>query len=459
MKIQVSMSDACGTFAMQGVEAEENAQLLFASFLPMAGLPESKPLVTNTSNANVEFMADDISPATVNLPMGFEISELQNSRTDIALSSVSDTDASALLAPKEMNSSVVANAAIGRTPGVDDVSSQIISANKPVFSEINPNLLPNMLEQINTASIDARNVLKADNNVYADAGIVVDTVLSKKEGASPLDADLPEQPMDDTGLQQKDEFDARTSLEKIPVDLTPLVKSILPEISTSQIKSRGNEVSPPKGNEQEAIDTRVTFNAIDSVKPMAIEDSAQQNTQSYDALLTNVADFFNKRVAIMDPAPVKNKMDGVSMNTASFREVENTSALRAFQYSSNGVPSTLKVDSHFATLKVYPPDLGQITAEIQMNKGMTELTLRADNPQVRHFIETNLQQLRESFENSNINLGQVNVQNHSAEDKHGFQRNHNPAFANMDTPHKPDTDRPKARAETPRSNSLIDTYA
>lgn len=449
MKIQVSMSDSLGTFATQSVEAEENAQILFASFLPMAGLSES-----NSSNANLEFMADDIAPVAPNLLTGLESHQLQNSGNDMTLPIVLDTVAFPLMPAMLPLNNFEANTATNLALEVNDPASA-----KTARAEINPNLLPNMLEQINTASIDARNVVQAESHVNAEAGIVVNTVLSKKEETLPLDSDLPEQQITDAGLQQKELSVGRVSLERVPVDVTPFAKSILPEVSTSHIKSRDNDVVSLKSDEPDVIDTRVAFNAIDSVKPMAIDESAQQNTQLYDALLTNVADFFNKRVAIMDPAPVKNKMDGVSMNTPSFRDVENTSALRAFQYSSNGVPGTLKVDSHFATLKVYPPDLGQITAEIQVNKGMTELTLRADNPQVRHFIETNLQQLRESFENSNINLGQVNVQNHSAEDKHGFQRNHNSAFANMDTPLKPDTDRPKARAETPRSQSIIDTYA
>lgn len=464
MKIQ-AMSDSHGTFSVQSIDAEENAQILFASVLPLVELPESNQQSDFIPYTNVDCLTDSLSQI-MNTPQNVP-DHRQLQQADVTMPVLFTTDTSdTLLAMRTINTikpQNEINTADNITLEINDLGYQMVPGTEPALRETNPNLLPNVLEQINTAFVDVKNALKPEDNVHPETIAPIDNPLFKKDTLVTGEINLFDQLLNNEKFEQKDLTVDRTLSDAVLVPLTSFAnrKFNFPNVSPGLItENPDDEMFLIRNSGLNPIDTSanvINGNEID--KTTTVTELAGQNNPSYDTLLTNVAEFFNKRLAIMEPSLNKGKAAPVLITEGAYHELENNSAIRAFQYSANGVPTSLKVDSYFATLKVYPPDLGQITAEIQVNKGMTELTLRADNPQVKHFIETSLQQLRESFENSNISLGQVSIENNSPDDRNNFQKNHSPGFDDWGVPQKSAPVKQELVIEKQRSNSIIDTYA
>ena len=165
---------------------------------------------------------------------------------------------------------------------------------------------------------------------------------------------------------------------------------------------------------------------------------------SPEQVLNTMVDFINKKIS-------------ASPTEATFSQGTKKIALTELQFNPQDLTS-LKVDSYTAKLKVYPPDLGQVIAEIQINNGQTELTIRTENPQVKHFIEQHLVHLRESFEQSNINLGQVSIQDNTPKDnssrQQAFYSSSTEVIREPENAHKDPYLRDKKNTE-----QTIDTYA
>ncbi len=446
MKIQVSTPDSRGTFAAQGIEAEENAQVLFASFLSVAALPESNPFSDKTRNISLDYMNDDSGQTDVSAWMETSGLDGDDSLIDITIPQLADTVLTSDALPMNEASRRFETFGAGLQMPIRD---------ELVLPETTPDLMPNVLEQINTVSNPVDTALKLESRVDPAVAAVIDKAIFKK-----TDVMTDEPSISDKQITVSEDAKDKMVLQQVAIPAMDFVnkKAPLSEVFSSHL----SENSDKGNNELTAADnSSMRVSEQDPLKTIAnvASNHALPESHSFDAMLTNVADFLNKRLDA--PAtPSQNKSaDAISLNTAAFRELDNNPALKSFQYSSNGLPASLKVDSYFATLKVYPPDLGQVTAEIQINKGMTELTLRADNPQVKQFIEASLPQLRESFENSHINLGEVTIQNNSSDNRQDFQKNPGPAFGNMTIQQKSDDAKVITQTRKQSSNLIIDTYA
>lgn len=62
-----------------------------------------------------------------------------------------------------------------------------------------------------------------------------------------------------------------------------------------------------------------------------------------------------------------------------------------------------------ANIKIYPPELGKVSAKLKMDKNSATLVVTAETKEVKALIETNLAGLREQFANSNIQLDRIEV--------------------------------------------------
>lgn len=62
-----------------------------------------------------------------------------------------------------------------------------------------------------------------------------------------------------------------------------------------------------------------------------------------------------------------------------------------------------------ANIKIYPPELGKVSAKLKMDKNSATLVVTAETKEVKALIETNLAGLREQFSNSNIQLDRIEV--------------------------------------------------
>jgi flagellar hook-length control protein FliK len=118
-----------------------------------------------------------------------------------------------------------------------------------------------------------------------------------------------------------------------------------------------------------------------------------------------------------------------------------------------------------AKIKIYPPELGQVTAKLRVDKNGTELTILTENARVKEIVEANLAQLRQNFQQADIHLTQVNVHSQApggmetqAQTSDGSGNNGTLGnkkeinVTNNDTSSQEETKKPS-------SNAIVDTYA
>lgn len=205
-----------------------------------------------------------------------------------------------------------------------------------------------------------------------------------------------------------------------------------------------------------------SLSAVNVMAP-SITESASEVTFCHNLLNTTV-DFFNKQLMPTDnPVPLASStIPSATVNTTASINPEKIIALEALQYNASQLTS-LKTGNYSARLKVSPPDAGPITADILIHKGTTDVTLRCDNPSVRHFLEMHLQPLKESFQQSTLQLGHVAIQAHFNETSsfHHSSSEH-PAFVDYSSksPEK-NAQKISALSEEPKpslSQSIIDTW-
>lgn len=69
----------------------------------------------------------------------------------------------------------------------------------------------------------------------------------------------------------------------------------------------------------------------------------------------------------------------------------------------------LNLTTYHANIKIYPPELGKITAKMKMDRNVATLEITAENKQVKALIQGHLSSLREQFSQSNIQLSKIEI--------------------------------------------------
>ena len=98
--------------------------------------------------------------------------------------------------------------------------------------------------------------------------------------------------------------------------------------------------------------------------------------------------------------------DGVTLHNAD-RAMVPELVLRRVE---DAVLMLLNRNDNSLTVKLYPPELGRVQIELQVRNGGTEVKILAETPQVREVIQANLEQLRNSMENSGYLLSRLDVE-------------------------------------------------
>lgn len=120
-------------------------------------------------------------------------------------------------------------------------------------------------------------------------------------------------------------------------------------------------------------------------------------------------------------------------------------------------------DVYNAKIKIYPPELGHITAKLKVDKNSTELVILTENNHVKNIVESNLAQLKDSFAKSDINLTTVHVDTaNSQATSNGQNKNNNSAggkFAASDDNDLIKKQPINAEKSNKSSDKIVDTYA
>ncbi|MEO8965513.1 MAG: flagellar hook-length control protein FliK, partial [Gammaproteobacteria bacterium] len=121
----------------------------------------------------------------------------------------------------------------------------------------------------------------------------------------------------------------------------------------------------------------------------------------------------------------------------------------------------LMKESYDAKIKIYPPELGHVIAKLRIDKNSAELMILTENVRVKEIIEANLPELRQNFQNADINLTNVHVQSTLTDTKDQTGQYQRDSERSMD---KENTNQQSNEALSPnespkKSETIIDTYA
>lgn len=116
-------------------------------------------------------------------------------------------------------------------------------------------------------------------------------------------------------------------------------------------------------------------------------------------------------------------------------------------------------DVYTANIKIHPPELGQVTATLKVDRNTAELVLLTENDHVKAIIQSQLTHLKENFQKADLYLTNVDIQtSHSDAEKQQQQPNPKQT-SNINQPVRQDeVEGSEPNTLSQRISSLIDTY-
>lgn len=132
--------------------------------------------------------------------------------------------------------------------------------------------------------------------------------------------------------------------------------------------------------------------------------------------------------------------------------------LLSLQQDPVAAPTNFKIENYTAQIKLHPQDLGQITAKIEVNAGATTITFLTEHAHVKQLMEGNLQSLRHAFQDSNLNLGFVDVHHDESQQKKE-QSTYTSFEEDEDLVRVSEVGQKPFIHEKKTSQSVVDTYA
>lgn len=205
-------------------------------------------------------------------------------------------------------------------------------------------------------------------------------------------------------------------------------------------------------------------NLLEAIKEPLNHSSNQQPQNKYTEALTQLGSFINTQTT----NNLSNNGHSLSLDSINMQNnyAEALKKTQQTQYDINIElikPSmdALNQESYDAKIKIYPPELGTVLAKLRVNKNSTELTILTENSQVKAIVEANLSQLRDKFQQADINLTNIQVQTSqtaTTSDQNNDNKRNNESFLS-DRGNELNNQALPTKSSTRASNALIDTYA
>lgn len=217
--------------------------------------------------------------------------------------------------------------------------------------------------------------------------------------------------------------------------------------------------------------TTTTSNPTSTPSPVMSQTTPMVLNQSIPAEHTKFLDTFNQLGNFIQQQLAHNNVNNniaMNMPTAPKMPDEVLKSTPNQQYSFDVDLVAANVGPHLegiydAKIKIRPPELGEIIAQLKINKGSAELTLMTENNHVKQIVESNLPQLKQHFQQSNIDLTNVNIKSALDGDK-GYQQAEQQANEKqrnniIDPAGDISVSADNKKTAEKSSRSLIDTYA
>lgn len=457
--------------------------------LPSAAENEAKsPSQANldNTNANSEDVAQKVAPQTT-IDNSIDIEQLlQSMETNINPSAVApqiqpQLDVDQLVNPAVLNENkdlLIQSSDLNQKIESTQVTTEMLVEQKTTSDQIQKNAsevnlsamenkiifenqIPKAYEQTNANKIDTKINLPPASKDQIQANIVIE----KQQLTTSNIVDNEEVLLDIVEQQQQlnPQLTMKPASPEAKTPLTIQSKADTKEKAKTNIQLPNIEANNKNKISNESPDIKEInpiINSLASIQQPNISQETQPN--NYLNVFMQLGQFINGHTSRNMPEMVQNK-------PSTFVDAQQEAVNKAIAQEQVSVemqsPSfdALNKEAYNAKIKIYPPELGPVLANLKMDKNNVELVIQTHSIQVKEIIESNLPQLREQFQKADINLTAIHVQTES-NNQAGAQNNNN---RNNSESSQDEKARFEAQEQSTShdngskksQNKLVDTYA
>jgi flagellar hook-length control protein FliK len=120
------------------------------------------------------------------------------------------------------------------------------------------------------------------------------------------------------------------------------------------------------------------------------------------------------------PSEISPKLIPANFTEQSLMPVTPRIDITNMQTQYNSSDTTI-IDGYSARLKIHPPELGEISAEIVLNNGKASLNIQVENVSVKNMLENQLHKLHDSLNASDLSLKNINIREQASEERQNAQ--------------------------------------
>ncbi len=144
-----------------------------------------------------------------------------------------------------------------------------------------------------------------------------------------------------------------------------------------------------------------------------IKNNTQAQDQHYFDSLQNLSQWIQAKLndkQVNNAIKLESQLNDQSVTGTGVASAPAKSAYEVNVSIEKSMSATdVNLTTYHANIKIYPPELGKITARLKLDKNNAELEVVAENRQVKALLETHIVALKEQFTSSNIQLDKINI--------------------------------------------------
>lgn len=234
------------------------------------------------------------------------------------------------------------------------------------------------------------------------------------------------------------------------------------------IKQKINEPNLSLQNLNQPIDLL----ANQFVQPVAASLNAQNQDQGhaeanqYQNALVQLGEMINSHTkSLANPESTNLTLSHPSADYASLLNNQAKVQHPHLEIKLESLPASARdaviKETYNANIKIYPPELGTVLAKLRIGQNIAELVILTENDKVKEIVQANLNQLREQFQQSNIQLTSIDVQTSPQEtkDQNENQQHLQQSFAAREKTNESNQSTTVSKETKHNIDALVDTYA
>jgi len=334
----------------------------------------------------------------------------------------------------------------------------------PKTKSVEKNSIVQTKSAVSTAVIEPQLINKDAEKIIAEQPILTTQMNLEKK----IDYSNVEKEIDYRSLGKELDYPVNQADPLLNNNVTPKIDAALaPQIIPAKIAKPAVPAATHAMNTvliSPVLQTQNTEQATNQIHPSAQTIKLALPVNKPLNTFTQLSHFINSYTmpaSLMQLSP--SNMSDANMARSTDGQVRNS---QHYQYEpkieilSSSIDSLMK-ESYDAKIKIYPPELGHVTAKLRMDKDNGQLILLTESSRVKEIVEANLPQLQQHFKDANINVTQIQVQPSLLDtpNQQDTNQRHANDFAARENTIEPNEQKLSPNEKLKDPNTLIDTYA